>query len=77
MRPGRLEIEEPLRLDLGETLGLPGLREVAAGERRTLAAVVPAAESGDQDRLTQDGPANDPEFLSDRPSLRSGARTGS
>jgi hypothetical protein len=32
MRTGRLEVEESLRLDVGETLGLPRLGEIAAGE---------------------------------------------
>jgi hypothetical protein len=44
VRARRLEVEEALRLDLGEPRGLPRLREVAAGERGALAAVVPAAE---------------------------------
>jgi hypothetical protein len=55
VRPRRLEVEEVLRLDLGEALGLPGLRKVAGGERRSLAAVVPAPERGDQDRRAQAG----------------------
>jgi hypothetical protein len=59
VRPGRLEVEKALRLDLCEAFGLPGLREVAACKRRTLAAVVPAAESGDQNRLTQARPAGE------------------
>jgi hypothetical protein len=77
VRPGRLEVEEALRLDLGEALGLPCLGEVTAGERRALAAVVPAAEGGDQERRAKRRPGDDAEFLSDRPSLRSAARTGS
>jgi hypothetical protein len=32
VRSRRLEVEESLRLDLGESLRLPGLGEVAAGE---------------------------------------------
>jgi hypothetical protein len=32
MRTRRLEVEEALRLDLGEALRLPGLGEVAARE---------------------------------------------
>src|SRR4029453_8456418 len=75
VRARRLEVEEALRLDLGEALGLPGLRAVAAGERRSLPAVVPPAKRGDENRLTQRGPGCDTEFLSDRPSLRSAART--
>ena len=47
-RPRRLEVVEALRVDRRELLGRPGLREVGAGERRALAAVVPAAERGDQ-----------------------------
>src|SRR5438876_12366881 len=51
VRPRRLEVEEALRLDLRETRRRPRLREVTPGERRTLAAVVPAAERGDQNRV--------------------------
>ena len=50
-RDGRsrgLEVDEPLRVDLGEPPRIPGAHERAAGERRSLAAVVPAAEGGDQ-----------------------------
>jgi hypothetical protein len=47
VRPRRLEVEESLWLDLGEALRLPGLGEITAGERRTLATVVPAAEGSD------------------------------
>jgi hypothetical protein len=50
VRPRRLEVEEALRIDLGEPLGLPRLREIAAREGGALSAVVPAAERGDQDR---------------------------
>src|SRR3954453_3147478 len=77
MRPRGLKVEEPFGVDLCETLGLPGLGEVPACERGALAAVVPTAESRDQNRLTQRGPADDAEFVSDRSSLRSAARTGS
>ena len=44
MRPRHLEVEEELGVDLRELLGAPGAREERAGERRALAAVVPAAE---------------------------------
>jgi hypothetical protein len=71
VRPRRLEIEEVLRLDLGEFVGVPDLREVAAGEGSPLAAVVPAAKCGDQERRTQSGPLDDAKFVSDARSLRS------
>jgi hypothetical protein len=71
MRPRRLEVEEVLRLDLGEFVGVPDLREIAAGERRSLAAVVPAAKCGDQERRTKGGPLDDAKFVSDARSLRS------
>jgi hypothetical protein len=51
VRPRRLEVEEALRLDLGESLGLPGLGQIAPGEGGALPAVVPAAKGGDQNRL--------------------------
>src|SRR5262249_61076749 len=57
VRPRRLEVEEPLRVDVCEATGLPDLRQVAAGERRALAAVVPAAERGDENRPLQGRPA--------------------
>jgi hypothetical protein len=66
VRPRRLEVEEALRLDVGEPLGRPGLREVAAGKRSPLPAVVPTAECGDQDRLAQGRLGSNSEFLSDR-----------
>jgi hypothetical protein len=47
VRPGRLEVEEVLRLDVCEPVCLPDLGEVAAGERSALPPVVPAAKSGD------------------------------
>jgi hypothetical protein len=50
VRPVRLEVEKPLGIDVGEALRLPDPREVAARERRPRAAVVPAAEGGDQHR---------------------------
>jgi hypothetical protein len=71
MRPRRLEVEEVLGLDLGEFVGVPDLREVAAGERSPLATVVPAAKRGDQERRTQGGPLDDAKFVSDARSLRS------
>ena len=50
-----LEVEEVLGLDFGKPPRIPELREVAGGERRALAAVVPAAERGDQDRAFELG----------------------
>ena len=63
VRPRRLEVEEVLGLDLGEALRVPELREVAGGERGALAAVVPAAESGDQNRALELRTARDKELL--------------
>ena len=71
VRAGRLEVEEVLGLDLREALRLPDLGEVAARQRRALAAVVPAAEGGDQNRLAQVRPVGDAKFVSDARSLRS------
>jgi hypothetical protein len=71
MRAGRLEVEEVLRVDLCEAVRVPDLGEVAAGERGSLSAVVPAPKGGDQQRLTERGPLDDVEFVSDSPSLRS------
>jgi hypothetical protein len=50
VRAGRLEVEEVLRLDVGEAVRIPDLGEVAARERGALAAVVPTAKSSDQNR---------------------------
>jgi hypothetical protein len=48
-----LEVEELLRIDVGETPCLPRLREEAGGERGTLRSVVPASEGGDEDGAAQ------------------------
>jgi hypothetical protein len=53
VRTGRLEVEEVLRLDVGESVRLPDLGEVSARERGTLPAVVPASNCRDQNRLAQ------------------------
>ena len=45
-----LEVDESLRVDLGDAPRIPGAHERASGERRSLAAVVPAAECCDQER---------------------------
>jgi hypothetical protein len=49
----RLEVEELLGVDVGETPCLPRLREEAGGERGPLRAVVPASEGGDEDGSAQ------------------------
>src|SRR5205807_564571 len=74
---GRLEVEETLRLDLGEALRVPRLGEVPTGQRGALSPVVPASERGDQDRLAQARAGGDLQFVSDRRSLRSVGRTRS
>jgi hypothetical protein len=71
VRSGRLEVEEVLRIDLREALRLPDLGEVPTGERGSLAAVVPPAKGGDQERLTERRALGDVEFVSDSRSLRS------
>jgi hypothetical protein len=66
VRAGGLEVEEVLRLDVGEAVRFPDLGEVAACERGALAAIVPAAKCCDQNRLAQAGPSDDAKFVSDR-----------
>ena len=63
VRPGRLEVEEGLRVDLREALRVPELGEVAGGERGALAAVVPAPERGDHERPLELRAPCDTEFL--------------
>jgi hypothetical protein len=65
VRTRGLKVEEVLGLDLGEFVGVPDLREVAAGERSPLAAVVPTAKCGDQERRTKGGPLDDAKVVSD------------
>jgi len=77
VRTGRLEVEEVLRLDVGEPVRVPDLGEVAARERGALAAVVPAAKRCDKNRLPQARAVDNAEFFSDRRSLRSAGRTAS
>jgi len=48
LRPRGLEVVERLRLDLRELLRFPLLGEIAGAERCALPAVVPTAESGDE-----------------------------
>jgi hypothetical protein len=71
VRAGRLEVVEVLGLDLREAVRLPDLGEVAACQRRSLAAIVPATECSDQNRLAQTWPVGDAKFVSDARSLRS------
>ena len=59
VRANRLEVEEVLRLDLGEACSVPLLREICSAERGSLAAVVPAAEGRDQHRPLQLRPLRD------------------
>jgi hypothetical protein len=66
VRAGGLEVEEVLRLDVGEAIRFPDLGEIAACKRGALAAVVPAAKCCDQNRLAQAGPSDDAKFVSDR-----------
>jgi hypothetical protein len=66
VRTGGLEVEEVLRLDVGEPFRFPDLGEVAACEGGALATVVPAAKCCNQNRLAQGGPSDDAKFVSDR-----------
>ncbi len=63
MRPRRLEVEEPLGIDVRDLLRIPQSREVAGGEGRALAAVVPAAKCGDQNRPVEGWFVGDPELV--------------
>src|SRR4249920_2821424 len=47
-RTCRLEVDEQLGVDVGELPGPPEPREVAGGERRSLASVVPPAKRPDE-----------------------------
>ena len=52
-RTGDGEVEELLWIDLCEWLRRPAIDEMANGERRRLAGVVPAAEGGDERRVAK------------------------
>ena len=70
VRPVRLEVDEALRIDVREPLGVPDAREVARGERRTLAAVVPAPEGCDQDGSLERGTPHHPQLAHGAQSTR-------
>src|SRR5215208_1453888 len=70
VRPRRLEVEEPFAVDLGEARGAPDAGEKSAGQRCTLAAVVPAAERADQDRPLERRALRDDELVRHLVSLR-------
>src|SRR2546421_4250102 len=53
VRPGRLEVEEALWVDVCDLVGAPELGEVARGKRGGLGAVVPAAKRGYEDRPSE------------------------
>ena len=76
VRPGRLEVEEVLRIDLGEALRVPQLGEVTRGERGALSAVVPAPESGDHQRPFELRLPGDIELVSHPRSLGAGRNHG-
>jgi hypothetical protein len=67
VRAGCLEVEELLRIDVGETPCLPRLREEAGGERGTLRSVVPASKGGDEDGPAQRRAALDTDVRPDGP----------
>ena len=62
MRPVRLEVDEPLGVDVPEALRVPDTREIAGGKRGSLTSVVPAAEGGDQDGPLERRTANHPQL---------------
>ena len=70
VRAGRLEVEELLGIDVREPLRLPGLGEVARGQRGCLRAIVPAAECGDQNRARELRPLVDSKLAGHGFSLR-------
>ena len=69
VRPRRLEVEEALRIDVRKPLGVPELREIAEGEGRTLAAVVPPPERGDEDRALELRPTDHPQLFAGHASV--------
>ena len=71
LRAHLLEVVEVLRVDRRELLRAPLAREIARAERRSLAAVVPAAEAGEQDGAAKVGPRGDDQL---RHSAESSAR---
>src|SRR5262249_60581602 len=64
VRSRRLEVEEALWVDLREALGLPRFRQITAGKRGSLAAVVPPAERSHEHRPPQRRPLENPKLLS-------------
>jgi hypothetical protein len=54
-RPGRLEVVELLRVEVGEPLSRPFLCEVRGRKRRALSAVVPAPERRHENRAFEVG----------------------
>ena len=63
MRPRHLEVEERLRVDVGELLGPPGAGKEAACERCALSSVVPAAKRADHHRALELRPTLDSKLL--------------
>ena len=70
VRPGRLEIEETLRIDVCDLVGAPELGEVARRERGRLGAVVPPAKRGYEDRPCEFRPGGDSKLRFHLRSLR-------
>jgi hypothetical protein len=65
VRPRVLEVEEVLGVDVREARGAPELGEVPGGERRALAAVVPAPERADEEWPLERGPLGDAKGVGD------------
>jgi hypothetical protein len=77
VRPRRLEVEKPLRLDLCKTLRAPRLREVPGSQRRRLRAVVPAPKRGYENRPLELRPLVDAKLVGHPVSLRASRRKSS
>ena len=74
--PHGLEVDEALRVDVGEALGLPASGEVRRSQRGRLPSVVPALERGDQDGPRERGALGDAELCSHADRLLAGACSG-
>ena len=67
------EVEELLRIDVGDQLGVPAVDEVARRGGGGVAGVVPALEGGDHDGLVERGTGR-PADVVHRPTVPSGTR---
>src|SRR5262249_21753389 len=76
LRPCRLEVEEPLRVDVSEPLCLPHLAEESAGKRSALPTVIPPAKRGNENGVVQRRARRNAKFVGHPRSLRRSAATG-